>query len=83
MSQSFQIHYSSNQPRSIVIKPLDKPLDKSNKIALVLEAVEEGAKVAARFQPTASLYTDASAKLTAKQIYGVIGLVQIDKGMCL
>lgn len=75
MSQEFQVVYSSTQPRTIVIKPLNK----LNKIALVLEAVEDGSKVSARFQPATSL--DLESKVSIKSVYGVIGVVQIDRGI--
>ena len=50
-------------------------------MSLVFETVENGSKVSARFQPTATLDSDISSKLSVKPVYGVIGVVQIDRGI--
>ena len=76
MSQEFHAYYSSNSPRTIIIKSLNK----MNKIALVFEAVENGTKVSARFQPTSSLDMEAMSKFMARPVYGIIGVVQIERG---
>ena len=77
MSLEFHAYYSSTLPRTIIIKSLNK----LNKMALVFETVENGSKVSARFQPTATLDSEFYSKLSVKPVYGVIGVVQIDRGI--
>jgi hypothetical protein len=76
MSQEFHAYYSTTSPRTIIIKSLNK----INKIALVFEAVDNGSKVSARFQPTTSLDAEVMSRYISRPVYGVIGVVQIDRG---